>query len=412
VKNLGALITDPAFALHFRTIEPVPAAPRALLILLHGVGGNETNLGGLAAAVPQDTLVVLPRGPLAVGPLQFAWFRVAFGASGPQIAADEAEESRSLLIRFIEQLQTRHGVDAQHTTIAGFSQGGIMSASVALSAPERANAFAVLSGRILPELEPAIAPKERLSKLRGFVGHGKQDVKLPVSWAERADAWLHALGVSHVTKLYPAGHELTPAMVGDFLNWLQSPSQVTAASLHFDPERTTLSRPDASVVLAPGWTRVAREHLRAWPPRPVDMEKAIALIEDELMRSRHDLHGLQVTSDEPVLREIARAAGLSESNQRLDREIVERTFERLAAVTLGRPNTQERLPEDLRFAAILLILRELMHHLDISSISLQGNTESSSLGASQHAGKDRERQHDVRWPQRQVNHTTSIRRLQ
>lgn len=225
MKNLGTLISDPALALQFRVIDPVPTAPRTLLVLLHGVGGNETNLGGLAAAVPQDTLVVLPRGPLAIGPQQFAWFRVAFGASGPQIVALEADESRRLLIRFIEQLQARHGVDAIHTTVAGFSQGGIMSASVALTAPERAHAFAVLSGRILPELEPAIASRERLSESRAFIGHGRQDDKLPVSWAERADAWLKALGIQPETRLYPGGHELTPAMAGDFLNWLQLPSQ-------------------------------------------------------------------------------------------------------------------------------------------------------------------------------------------
>lgn len=69
-----------------------PAEPRRLLVLAHGVGGNETNLAPLAARVPSDTVVVLARGPLTLGPGQYAWFRVAFGPHGPRpdLAAAEA----------------------------------------------------------------------------------------------------------------------------------------------------------------------------------------------------------------------------------------------------------------------------------------------------------------------------------
>ena len=121
---------------------PDPAARR---------GGQETNLMDIAAGLDPDTLVVFPRGPLPMGAQQFAWFRVAFTASGPRIVPEEAERSRT-------------------TLIAGFSQGGILSASVALSAPESVVGFAVLSG------------------LKAFSGHGTQDSKLPVDWAHRSDA--------------------------------------------------------------------------------------------------------------------------------------------------------------------------------------------------------------------------------
>jgi phospholipase/carboxylesterase len=132
----------------------------------------------------------------------------------------EADASRRSLIDFIGQLQQAHGIDAAHTVVAGFSQGGILSASVALTAPERVAAFAVLAGRILPELEPQLADAQRLAALRGYIAHGTYDDKLPVSWAQRASDWLDRLGVEHLTKLYPTGHELGPAMRADFLAWL------------------------------------------------------------------------------------------------------------------------------------------------------------------------------------------------
>ena len=112
---------------------------------------TELSLSDLAAGVDPHTLVVLPRGPLALGPNQCAWFRVAFTANGPQIVEREAEQARHTLIRFITQLQTQHHIAPEHTVVAGFSQGGIMSASVALTSPESVAGFGVLSGRILPE---------------------------------------------------------------------------------------------------------------------------------------------------------------------------------------------------------------------------------------------------------------------
>lgn len=225
MKTLTPLNADPPFALPFRSVTPRSARPRSLLVLLHGVGGNESSLAALGAEVGEDTLVVLPRAPIALGPIalgsdQFGWFRVAFTENGPRIDPAQAEASRRTLIDFIEQLQIAHAIEPARSVIAGFSQGGILSASVALSAPERVAGFALLAGRILPELEPRIASKQRLASLRGYIAHGHHDDKLPVDWARRADQWLDRLGVEHLTRLYPAGHELNDAMRADFLAWL------------------------------------------------------------------------------------------------------------------------------------------------------------------------------------------------
>ena len=217
---LSPLQQSADFALAFRIRQPQPAQPKALLVLLHGVGGSESNLADLAAGAGPDTLVLLPRAPLTLGPGQFAWFRVAFTASGPRIEAQEAEQSRLTLIRFVAQVQAAYGISPQQTVIAGFSQGGILSASVALTAPEGVAGFGVLSGRILPELEPHLADAARLTALQGFIGHGEFDSKLPVLWAQRSDALLSQLGVVHSSRRYPIDHGISAAMQADFLQWL------------------------------------------------------------------------------------------------------------------------------------------------------------------------------------------------
>lgn len=376
MKTLSSLFADPAFALAFRVREPAPAASDALLVLLHGVGSNESNLADLSSGVASDTLVVLPRGRLELAPGQYAWFRVAFTASGPRIVADEAEASRLALIRLIEQLQTAHGVAPERTVIAGFSQGGILSASVALSAPERVRGFAILSGRILPELEPALASPGRLARLHGLVAHGRDDSKLPVTWAERADAWLDRLGVPHVLRLYPGDHGISSPMARDFLAWQQAllASASPPARLSLSAEQASLAglaSSDEPLRLAPGVERLVREHFGPRVSPPAAMENAIAAIEDELARVPASVHGIAIESSDPYLHAIADAAGVTATV--ITREAVEHVFARLSAVALGRPAASEGLPDDPRFDAALLVVRELMHHLDIPSIHLRGH---------------------------------------
>lgn len=95
-----------------------------------------------------------------------------------------------------------------------------MSAGVALSTPESATGFAVLPGRILPELAPHLAAPSRLSGLQAFVGHGEFDSKLKVMWAQRSEALLSQLGVAYSSRRYPIDHSLSADMQTDFLQWL------------------------------------------------------------------------------------------------------------------------------------------------------------------------------------------------
>jgi phospholipase/carboxylesterase len=224
---LGELQQDAAFELSFRIRQPQPSAPQSLLVLLHGVGCSEMDMVDIASDVSPDTLVVLARGPLTLGLGKFAWFRVAFTPSGPQIDEPEAERSRLVVIRFIQKIQTAYQIQPDRTVVAGFSQGGIMSASVALSEPEMVSGFGLLCGRILPELQPHLAEKSRLKKLHAFVGHGHLDNTLPVVWADRSDKLLQELEVEFESRRYPIGHSVSPEMRADFLHWLKEKTKAS-----------------------------------------------------------------------------------------------------------------------------------------------------------------------------------------
>jgi phospholipase/carboxylesterase len=191
------------------------------LLLLHGVGANEAGLIDFALEQDPRLIVILVRAPLAFGPAQFGWFQVAFGASGPVINAEQADAARHRLLEFVDVLPQAYSVDPRRIWIAGFSQGGIMSASAALTAPEKFAGFGILSGRILSEIRPWVVSGDALSRMHAFVSHGVKDQKLGIHFARDARSYLESLRVFPLYREYEAAHELNRPMRDDFKQWLQ-----------------------------------------------------------------------------------------------------------------------------------------------------------------------------------------------
>lgn len=69
--TLSDLEVEPQSGLLFRK-RSQPGEPRARLLLLHGVGGNESNLAALGRYLPSNLEVLLLRAPQQVGPQGYA----------------------------------------------------------------------------------------------------------------------------------------------------------------------------------------------------------------------------------------------------------------------------------------------------------------------------------------------------
>jgi hypothetical protein len=117
-------------------------------------------------------------------------------------------------------------------------------------------------------------------------------------------------------------------------------------------------------------------HFRHDLPSTLEIEYAIEAIEDALSRIHSAVPaGSTWYTTDPLMGRIAQAAGLAAGPEVvLGRELVELAFNRLAAVSAGRPRTQDNIPTDPEFAAALLILREFMHHLQFASITVSSGT--------------------------------------
>lgn len=111
------------------------------------------------------------------------------------------------------------------------------------------------------------------------------------------------------------------------------------------------------------------------PPTEAEMEHAIMRVEDAVMPVRALLvpHSTLYTADSGI-RQIALSAGLpARPELQLPLQAVEHLFNRLAALSQGRPASQDTLPQDATFAATLLILRECLHHLGFDHIVIRSD---------------------------------------
>ena len=191
-----------------------------LLLLLHGVGSNEHDLYSLAPFLDKRFLIISARAPNTLGPESYAWFEVNFTPQGPVLKREQAVASHRALITFLKEAITAYDADPKQVYLMGFSQGAIMSASVALIQPELVAGAVLMSGRIPLEVRTDIASHEKLSGLPLLVVHGTADMVLPITYGRDSREFLSSLPVKLTYHEYPMGHEVSQESLSDVTKWL------------------------------------------------------------------------------------------------------------------------------------------------------------------------------------------------
>lgn len=212
-----------SFSLIHLTRAPTEKQPRLppLLLLLHGVGSHEGDLINLAPYLDGRFFIASARAPITLAPGMYGWFHVELDPITPVIVPEEAESSRLLLLKFLDELVDAYDLDLKGVYLMGFSQGAIMSLSLVLTRPDRLAGVVAMSGRILPEVLPLMAPPEALANLPIYVAHGTADPVLPIHHGRESRDRLAKLPVSLTYREYPMGHEVTEESLADIAAWLK-----------------------------------------------------------------------------------------------------------------------------------------------------------------------------------------------
>jgi phospholipase/carboxylesterase len=203
--------------------EPSGDGPHPTLLTVHGRGANAMDLLGLAPYIcGGNFLVICPQGPLEmpIGPgmTGYAWYPMSMG--GPP-DVDTMLSSRQQLEKFMDECLARYPIDERKLAVLGFSQGGVMAYSLALSEPERFTALAALSTWLPKELVPRLGLNDAIRNLPVFVQHGTNDPTIEVARARDSVERLRGLQVPLTYREYDMGHEIAPRGLSDLSAWLE-----------------------------------------------------------------------------------------------------------------------------------------------------------------------------------------------
>jgi len=192
-----------------------------LLLLLHGYGADERDLGGLLSYLdPEGHFVtVMPRGPIAAPP-GFSWFDIQ--PAGPEDLAVAFGDALAAVDDLLDAACAEHGLARSEAVVGGFSQGAGLALALALGPSDRDRPTGVLamSPFVPPGILDAIADAATPPDVAVLLQHGTEDPMVPVAGTRELAEWLSASGLPVVFGEYPMGHEVALESVQQGQRWL------------------------------------------------------------------------------------------------------------------------------------------------------------------------------------------------
>lgn len=209
-------------SLHHIIKEPsIKKDKTPVLFMFHGYGSNEEDLFSFAPELPEELFIISVKAPHTLMPYGNAWFAIHFDADeGKWSDEEQAAVSRDLIAKFIDEACNAYNLDSNNVTMLGFSQGTILSYSVALSYPQKVKNVIALSGYINENILESSYADNDFSNLHIYASHGSVDQVIPVDWARKTPPILKKLNIDHIYEEFPVGHGVAPQNFHSFKEWL------------------------------------------------------------------------------------------------------------------------------------------------------------------------------------------------
>ncbi|HEX2552832.1 MAG TPA: alpha/beta hydrolase [Microvirga sp.] len=188
---------------------PATGPGRPPVLLLHGTGGDESDLIPLGQAVAPGAALLSPRGKVLENGMPRFFRRFAEGVFDEADVTARANE----LAGFIAEARDAYGLEAP--VALGFSNGANIAAAVMLLRPE------VLAGAaLLRAMVPLAAPPAAdLAGKRVLILSGAMDPIVPAENAARLASLFQGAGAAVEHRALPTGHSLSQADVNLARAW-------------------------------------------------------------------------------------------------------------------------------------------------------------------------------------------------
>lgn len=194
-----------------RIRESTDPSPQ-LLLLIHGLTGDENSMWVFARDLPKHYWMIAPRAPHTAEPFGYSWRAAHPGTSGKP-TFEGLLPAAEALIRLAAEYQTLAGIDAspergRRIDVMGFSQGAAMTSVLAFLYPERIRKIAILAG-FVPSGFDAFIQNRPLYGKKVFVAHGTKDDMVPVERARESMEILKRAGAEIAYCEDEVGHKVS-----------------------------------------------------------------------------------------------------------------------------------------------------------------------------------------------------------
>ncbi len=198
----------------YRVRRGAPHSP--LILMLHGLSGDENVMWLFEQALPKRTTVVSPRALFTHRSGGYSWSRAprSVPREFDQVDFNEALET---LQRFASEMIRQYEADPQRVIVMGFSQGAALSYALSLAEPELFCGAIALAGFLLKVAQS----KDAFPRHGYLILHGLKDEDVPIEQARQARSVLEARGAPIEYHEYPVGHKVSVQGMKDIAQWLK-----------------------------------------------------------------------------------------------------------------------------------------------------------------------------------------------
>jgi len=193
-----------------------PELKYPVIFALHGMGANEQNMLSLLEDINKDFIVIAIRGNLPQGN-GYSYFYIQSIGNPERELFDQAVQQ---LEQFIRYATDKYPIDPSKRYLLGFSQGAILSMTLALTMGEQIKGIVALNGYI-PTFVQAEYPIKPIPNMSVFISHGEHDPIFPLQRGDANYEYFRKASDHVAYKVYATGHEVSGANIQDFTKWLR-----------------------------------------------------------------------------------------------------------------------------------------------------------------------------------------------
>lgn len=181
------------------------------LLLLHGTGGTEHDLVGLAKEIDEHANIVSVRGNVLENGMPRFFRRVADGVFDMEDLKFRTNE----LYDFIDEAANQYNFDRQNVVAIGYSNGANIAGAL-LFYKDHALKGALLHHPMVPDKEVTLPTLDRVDV---WIGAGENDMMCPPEESEQLQELLEEAGASVQLDWFQFGHQLTMKEVSAAKTW-------------------------------------------------------------------------------------------------------------------------------------------------------------------------------------------------